>query len=87
MTVIDLTAEQKKATDLHGGVVIQEVHDGAAAMIGLRPGDVITHLNNQAVQSAKVFTKIARELPNDRSISMRVLRQGRASFITFKLSN
>ncbi|HZJ95662.1 MAG TPA: DegQ family serine endoprotease [Thiopseudomonas sp.] len=87
MTVIDLTAEQKKATDLQGGVVIQEVHDGAAAMIGLRPGDVITHLNNQAVQSAKVFTKIARELPNDRSISMRVLRQGRASFITFKLSN
>lgn len=87
ITVIDLTVEQKKATDLQGGVVIQEVHDGAAAMIGLRPGDVITHLNNQAVQSAKVFTKIARELPNDRSISMRVLRQGRASFITFKLSN
>lgn len=87
MTVIDLTAEQKKATDLQGGVVIKEVQDGAAAMIGLRPGDVITHLNNQAVQSVKAFTKIARELPNDRSISMRVLRQGRASFITFKLSN
>jgi len=87
MTVIDLTPEQKKATDLQGGVVIKEVQDGAAAMIGLRPGDVITHLNNQPVQSAKAFTKIARELPNDRSISMRVLRQGRASFITFKLSN
>lgn len=87
MTVIDLTAEQKKSIDLQGGVVIKEVQDGAAAMIGLRPGDVITHLNNQAISSAKAFTKIAEALPNDRSISMRVLRQGRASFITFKLSN
>lgn len=87
MTVVDLTAEQKKAIDLQGGVVIQDVHDGAAAMIGLRPGDVITHLNNQVIDSAKTFTKIAEDLPNNRSVSMRVLRQGRASFITFKLAN
>lgn len=87
MTVVDLTAEQKKATDLQGGVVIKEVQDGAAAMIGLRPGDVVTHLNNQAIDSARTFTKIVQDLPNDRSISMRVLRQGRASFITFKLSS
>lgn len=87
MTVVDLTAEQKKAIDLQGGVVIQEVQDGPAAMIGLRPGDVITHLNNQAIDSAKTFTKIAQALPNNRSLSMRVLRQGRASFITFKLAN
>lgn len=87
MTVADLTAEQKKAIDLQGGVVIQEVQEGAAAMIGLRPGDVITHLNNQVIDSAKTFTKIAQELPANRSLSMRVLRQGRASFITFKLAN
>ena len=87
MTVTDLTAEQKKAIDLQGAVVIQEVRDGAAAMIGLRPGDVITHLNNQAIDSTKTFTKIAQDLPSNRSISMRVLRQGRASFITFKLSS
>lgn len=87
MTVVDLTAEQKKAIDLQGAVVIQEVRDGAAAMIGLRPGDVITHLNNQAIDSTKTFTKIAQDLPSNRSISMRVLRQGRASFITFKLSS
>ncbi|NLO54033.1 MAG: DegQ family serine endoprotease [Gammaproteobacteria bacterium] len=87
MTVVDLTAEQKKAIDLQGGVAIQEVQDGAAAMIGLRPGDVITHLNNQVIDSAKTFTKIAQDLPNNRSVSMRVLRQGRASFITFKLTS
>jgi len=87
VTVVDLTAEQKKAIDLQGGVVIQDVQEGAAAMIGLRPGDVITHLNNQVIDSAKTFTKIAQDLPSNRSVSMRVLRQGRASFITFKLAN
>ena len=87
MAVVDLTAEQKKTIDLQGGVVIQEVQDGPAAMIGLRQGDVITHLNNQAIDSAQTFTKIAQALPNNRSLSMRVLRQGRASFITFKLAN
>jgi serine protease Do len=55
-------------------------------MIGLQPGDVITHLNNQAIESTKQFTDIAKSLPKNRSVSMRVLRQGRASFITFKLA-
>ncbi|SHL64217.1 DegQ family serine endoprotease [Phytopseudomonas punonensis] len=86
VSVAELTDEQKKALDLRGGVVIREVQDGPAALIGLRPGDVITHLNNQAISSAKNFTEVAQSLPKNRSVSMRVLRQGRASFITFKLA-
>lgn len=86
VSVADLSAEQKKSLELKGGVVIKEVQDGPAAMIGLRPGDVISHLNNQAIASAKQLTEIAKDLPKNRSVSMRVLRQGRASFITFKLA-
>lgn len=86
VAVADLTDEQQKSLDLHGGVVIKEVQNGPAAVIGLRPGDVITHLNNQAIDSAKGFTEVAKALPANRSVSMRVLRQGRASFITFKLT-
>jgi serine protease Do len=85
--VVELSDEQKKSLDLKGGVVISEVQDGPAALIGLRPGDVITHLNNQAINSAKTFTEVAQALPKNRSVSMRVLRQGRASFITFKLAD
>jgi len=87
VTVAELSEEQRKGLDLRGGVVIREVQDGPAALIGLRPGDVITHLNNQAIDSAQTFTKVAEALPRNRSVSMRVLRQGRASFITFKLSS
>ncbi|OCX94328.1 MAG: serine peptidase [Pseudomonas sp. CO183] len=84
--VTELTEEQKKSLDLPGGVVITEILNGPAAMIGLRPGDVITHLNNQAINSAATFGRVAEQLPKNRSVSMRVLRQGRASFITFKLA-
>lgn len=84
--VSELTAEQKRSLDLPGGVVITEVLSGPAAMIGLRPGDVITHLNNQAIESPATFGRVAEALPKNRSVSMRVLRQGRASFITFKLA-
>ncbi|CAI8852865.1 DegQ family serine endoprotease [Pseudomonas zeae] len=86
VSVGELTAEQKKTYALKGGVVIKEVQDGPAALIGLQPGDVITHLNNQAIGSTKEFGEIAKALPKNRSVSMRVLRQGRASFITFKLA-
>jgi len=86
VAVADLTDEQKKANDIKGGVIIKDVQDGPAALIGLQPGDVITHLNNQAITDAKQFTEIAKALPKNRSVSMRVLRQGRASFITFKLA-
>ena len=86
VSVADLTADQKKTLDLQSGVVIKDVQDGPAALIGLQAGDVITHLNNQAINSAKEFADIAQGLPKNRSVSMRVLRQGRASFITFKLS-
>ncbi|WP_394352805.1 DegQ family serine endoprotease [Metapseudomonas otitidis] len=84
--VAGLSGEQQKALDIKGGVVIREIQEGPAALMGLRPGDVITHLNNQAIDSVQTFAKVAKELPKNRSVSMRVLRQGRASFITFKLS-
>lgn len=84
--VAELTPEQKSNLALQGGVVITEVGNGPAAAIGLRPGDVITHLNNQAINSVKSFARVAEALPKHRTVSMRVLRQGQASFITFKLN-
>ncbi|MBP8170914.1 MAG: DegQ family serine endoprotease [Pseudomonas sp.] len=86
VAVVELSAEQKKTLDVTSGVLVKAVQDGPAALMGVRPGDVITHLNNQAIDSSKTFASIAKALPKDRSVSMRVLRGGRASFITFKLA-
>lgn len=85
VAVVALSAEQRTELDIQSGVMVKAVVDGPAAMIGLRPGDVITHLNNQPITSPEQFGKVAGQLPANRSVSMRVLRQGRASFITFKL--
>ncbi|WP_217473943.1 DegQ family serine endoprotease [Stutzerimonas stutzeri] len=87
VSVAELTDAQRQALEINSGVVIREVSQGPAAMIGLRPGDVITHLNNEAIDSVKTFSKVVKALPKNRSVSMRVLREGRASFITFRLPN
>ncbi len=86
VVVADLTSEQRQSLEIEGGVLIRDVVEGPASMMGLRPGDVITHLNNQAIGSAQLFEKAVETLPKNRSVSMRVLRQGRASFITFRLA-
>jgi serine protease Do len=85
LVVEDMDSALQKKLDIQGGVLVTDAKEGPAAAVGLRPGDVITHLNNQPVASAAAFIAQAKELPSQRSISMRVLREGRASFITFKL--
>ena len=91
MDVLSLIGITMAFVAIIGGNYLEGGHLGAlangpAALIGLRPGDIITHLNNQAITSAKQFAEVAKALPVNRSVSMRVLRQGRASFITFKLA-
>ncbi|MEH6490833.1 DegQ family serine endoprotease [Halopseudomonas sp.] len=86
VSVVELSAEQKKNLDIHTGVVVREVTKGPGAMVGLRAGDIITNLDNQSVDSVSSFESIAKDLPSNRSVSMRVIRQGRASYITFRLA-
>jgi serine protease Do len=87
VVVADLTDEQKGALDVNAGVMIREVRQGPGAMVGLRNGDIITNLDNQPVESVSAFEKITADLPTNRSVSMRVIRQGRASYITFRLAS
>lgn len=85
LQVSDLTQEQKNSLEVKKGVLVSQVQGGTASLIGLRKGDVITHLNGQEVASAQEFNAMVDKLPSERSLSMRVLRQGRASFITFRI--
>ena len=87
VSVAGLNDEQKRNLDVRAGVVVREVRPGAGAMVGLRPGDIITNLNNQLIDSVETFNKVTKELPKNRSVSMRVIRQGRASYITFRLND
>lgn len=87
VVVAELTDEQREALDVSAGIMVRQVQQGPAAMVGLRAGDVITSLDNKQIESVEQFEKIAKGLPTNRSVSMRVVRQGRASYITFRLAD
>jgi serine protease Do len=87
VVVAELTDKQREAMDVDAGIVVREVRQGPAAMVGLRAGDVITSLDNKQIKSVEQFEDITEALPTDRSVSMRVVRQGRASYITFRLAD
>ena len=68
------------------GLVVIDMMSGAGRSIGLRQGDVITDLNNVRLESIKEFNKVVADLPERRSISMRVIRNGNPGYITFRLT-
>ncbi len=68
------------------GLVVIDIMSGAGRSIGLRQGDVITDLNNVRVESVREFNKVVADLPEQRSISMRVIRNGNPGYITFRLA-
>ena len=69
------------------GLVVTGVQTGAGRSIGLRQGDVITDLNNRRVESIRQFDDLVDKLPEGRSISMRMIRNGNPGYITFRLQD
>jgi len=86
MVVADVPAELAKRLDIEGGVIVKQVIGGTASRNGLAQGDVITMLNGQAIKGAEDFSEIAKKIPNDRSVPMRVIRDGYPMFIPFKIT-
>jgi len=59
LSVRTLTSQEAAQLQLRGGLVVESV-DGAAARAGLRNGDVIIALNNNAVTNVADFRKLVR---------------------------
>lgn len=86
MIVGDVPAEIAKQFDIKGGVIVEQVLGGTAARNGLQQGDVITMLNGVVVENMESFTAIAKAVPGNRSVPMRVIRDGYPMFIPFKIT-
>lgn len=71
--------------DVDAGVMVQQVLGGAAARNGLQQGDVITMLNGETIKGVAEFNRIAQTIPANRSVPMRVIRDGYPMFIPFKI--
>lgn len=86
LSVIDPNAEQRKAMELgKGGVLVNEVVAGAGASAGIQRGDVITRLNNKAVENSKQFKSLVDHLPAGKSVPVLVLRRSGPIFLALKV--
>ncbi|MEC7815311.1 MAG: PDZ domain-containing protein, partial [Pseudomonadota bacterium] len=84
ITVEPLPAEAAEELSINGGVVVTGVSAGPALDAGIRSQDVITELDRKPVRSVQEFRDLAADLPEDRAVSVRIVRQGRAIYLVMK---
>ena len=61
-----------------GGVFVAEVPEGSAAFdAGLRQGDFIQRVNDQAVRSAKEFLDAVTAAPKEQALNLKIIRNQR----------
>lgn len=86
VTVMDLTAEQRKKLEIkNGGVIVQKIQAGPARKAGVRRGDVVITFNNIDVKDAKHFAEISENLPVGKSVPLLVQRRGGPVFLALKI--
>ncbi len=84
LRVEPLSEDMLENLGVSGGVLVAEVGRGTAFEAGVRSNDVITELNREPVRSVEDFRKIANNLPTGRAIPVRIVRDGRASYLVIK---
>lgn len=73
-------------TDDGKGVKVLNVEeDGSAAKAGIKEDDVITHVNETAVNSADEISKLMRESKDKVSVKMQLLRNGKSQNIEVRI--
>jgi serine protease Do len=75
--------QRRELGDPTGGVIITEVESDAAWRAGVRPGDVILMINNQAVENMDSFEDIVADIESGRAVALRIWRNGATNFIAY----
>jgi serine protease Do len=75
-------ADLLHAFGVNEGVIVQDILVGKpAAQAGLKYGDVITSIDNQKITSGPMLLDIIASSPVDRSVQVRILRDGKSQTI------
>ncbi len=84
LDVESLSAEKRRELgNPVGGVLIRRVQGDAAYRAGLRPGDLVLAINNQAIKDVDDFEAVVADLPPGKAVALRVMRGGTTTFIAF----
>ncbi|HUA99114.1 MAG TPA: PDZ domain-containing protein [Terracidiphilus sp.] len=79
------SAAKLKLKEMRGAVITLIDHDAPAAQAGIRVNDVVVQMNGQAVDGAEQFSRMLREIPAGRSVSLLISRDGNLQTIAVTL--
>jgi len=83
LAVAEVSAEQKKALKVTGGVAVEAV-DGAALAVGIQPGDVILRVNNVDIRDLKSFNDAVAKLDSKKPVALLVRDENGTRFVTLR---
>jgi serine protease Do len=79
--------ERFSLNDTKGALIVGVAQGSAAEEAGLRPGDVITQIGNEAVASAADAQRVVQKADKKAPLRLRVVRDGRGSFTLVRPQN
>lgn len=80
-----LDEDELKALKIPYGVGVVKVFGEPAESAGLQRGDVIVTINFKAVKSRQALKNLLKSLPKNRSLPVRIIRDGRSMFLSLTL--
>jgi serine protease Do len=86
LAVTEVTAEQKKALKVAGGVAV-EAADGVALAAGIGPGDVIMRVNNTDITNVKSYNDAVAKLDLKKPVALLIRDENGTRFVTLKESD
>jgi len=84
MTLVELTAEQRKELDITGGLLVEDA-TGNAAKAGIRRGDILLAINNQDVKSLDQLAQVLGQYEKSRSVALLIRRGDSSIYIPLRL--
>lgn len=85
VAVVDLEAADRRRLEVDEGVLVRSVEAGPGREAGIQRGDVITDLDGEAITSVEQFSRLVEELPEDRAVHVRIVRNKRAEYLALKV--
>jgi len=83
LAVAEVSAEQKKALKVQGGVAVEAV-DGVALAAGIQPGDVILRVNNADIKDVKGYTDVVAKLDPKKPVALLIRDENGTRFVTLR---
>ena len=82
----EITDEEKNQHNVEYGVVVDRVLEGPAKEAGIRPGDVVTLLDNEILHSLDDFDATVENIPLNKAVPARIVRRGSPTFLVIKIT-